>query len=268
VADFRPDLVHDHSLAGPLAAAWHRVPTVLTAHGCVDGENGRYLAALGDQVHLVAISEAQRRIAPGLNWAGRVHNAVDVDTFPMGSGDGGYLLFLGRFNPDKGAHLAIDAARACGRALVLAGKLNEPAERDFFDQVVRPRLGGDVIYAGEADAALKRDLYRHAAALLFPICWDEPFGLVMVEAMACGTPVVAMRRGSVPEVVVDGTTGFVVDDPAEMPAAIEAVDRLDRAACRAHVEQHFGVEAMVAGYERIFHRLADRPSPLAVRRVQ
>lgn len=274
VADFRPDVVHDHSLAGPLAAARHRVPTVLTAHGAVDGENGRYLAALGQQVHLVAISEAQRRIAPRLNWVGRVHNAVDVDSFPMGSGDGGYLLFLGRFNPDKGAHLAIDAARASGRALVLAGKLNEPAERDFFEEVVRPQLGGDVIYAGEADAALKRELYRHATALLFPICWDEPFGLVMVEAMACGTPVVAMRRGSVPEVVVDGITGFVLDDPAEMPAAIEAVDRIDRSACRAHVERHFDVEAMVAGYEGVFRRLAvrpstvpARPSPLPVRRV-
>jgi glycosyltransferase involved in cell wall biosynthesis len=256
VADFAPDVVHDHSLAGPLTARRHRAPMVLTVHGSVVGDNGRYLAALGTEVQLVAISEAQRRAAPRLNWVGRVHNAVDVGSFPVGSGGGGYLLFLGRFSPDKGAHLAIDAARAAGRPLVLAGKLNEPAERAFFDKMIRPRLGPDVTYVGQADAARKRELYRDASALLFPICWDEPFGLVMVEAMACGTPVIALRRGSVPEVIVDGTTGFVLDDPADLPAAVDAVDRLDRAACRLHVEQHFDVDTMVSGYERVLQRLA------------
>jgi glycosyltransferase involved in cell wall biosynthesis len=258
LAEFDPDVVHDNTLAGPLTAPLRRVPTVVTTHGCVTGEPGRYLEALGDAVHLVAISDAQRRAAPGLNWAARVHNAVDVGSFPVGQGSDGYLLFLGRFCPDKGAHLAIDAARAAGWSIVLAGKLNEPAEKDYFDEAVRPRLGQGVTYVGEADAEMKRELYGAAAALLFPICWEEPFGLVMIEAMACGTPVIAFRRGSVPEVVESGVTGFVVDGPEEMADAIGKIDRLDREACRRRVERLFDLPVMVDGYERVFRQLAER----------
>jgi glycosyltransferase involved in cell wall biosynthesis len=258
LAEFEPDVVHDNTLAGPLTAELRRVPTVVTTHGSVTGEAGRYLETLGDAVQLVAISDAQRRAAPDLNWVARVHNAVDVDSFPVGKGRDGYLLFLGRFCPDKGAHLAIDAARAAGWSLVLAGKLNEPAEREYFEEAVRPRLGRGVTYVGEADAEMKRELYGAASALVFPICWEEPFGLVMIEAMACGTPVIAFRRGSVPEVVESGVTGFVVDGPDEMVAAIGRVGELDRAACRRRVEQHFDLPVMVDGYERVFRQLADR----------
>jgi glycosyltransferase involved in cell wall biosynthesis len=261
--EFEPDIVHDNTLAGPLSAAGRSAPTVVTTHGCVVGEPGRYFDELGSNVHLVAISDAQREAAPDLNWAGRVHNAIDVETYPVGSGRDGYLLFLGRFSPDKGAHLAIEAARATGWSLVLAGKLNEPAEREYFDEAVRPHLGPGVTYVGEADAAMKRELYAAAAGLLFPICWDEPFGLVMVEAMACGTPVVAMRRGSVPEVVVDGSTGFIVDNPDQLTAAIRRIDEIDRGACRRHVERNFDLPVMIDGYEKVFRSLADqRPGVL------
>jgi glycosyltransferase involved in cell wall biosynthesis len=256
--DFEPDIVHDNTLAGPLTAWARSVPTVVTTHGCVDGEPGRYLEALGDSVHLVAISDAQREAAPHLNWAGRVHNAIDVGSFPVGDGRDGFLLWLGRFCPDKGAHLAIDAARAAGCAVVLAGKLNEQAEQEYFDDAIRPRLGAGVTYVGEADTDLKRELYGAASALLFPICWEEPFGLVMIEAMACGTPVIAFRRGSVPEVVEDGVTGFVVDGPDELVTAIRKVDQIDRSDCRRHVERDFDLPVMVDGYERVFRRLADR----------
>jgi glycosyltransferase involved in cell wall biosynthesis len=254
--DFKPDIVHDNTLAGPLTAWARSVPTVVTTHGCVDDEPGRYLEALGDSVHLVAISDAQRKAAPHLNWAGRVHNAIDVDSFPVGEGRDGYLLWLGRFCADKGAHLAIDAAREAGFPVVLAGKLNETAEIEYFDEVIRPRLGAGVTYVGEADAALKRELYGAASALLFPICWEEPFGLVMIEAMACGTPVVAFRRGSVPEVVEEGVTGFVVDGPDELAAAIRKIPQINRADCRRHVERDFDLKVMVDGYERIFRQLA------------
>jgi len=264
LAEFEPDIVHDNTLAGPLMALGRAVPTVATTHGPVVAEPGRYLEALGDSVHLVAISDAQRRTAPGLNWVGRVHNAVDVGSFPVGTGDDGYLLFLGRFCPEKGAHLAIDAARAAGWSLVLAGKLNEPPERAYFDEAVRPRLGAGVTYVGEADAEMKRELYGAAAGLLFPICWEEPFGLVMIEAMACGTPVIAFRRGSVPEVVEHGVTGFVVDGPDDVVGAIRKVGELDRAACRLHVERNFDLPMMVDGYERVFQQLADRwPAPFS-----
>jgi glycosyltransferase involved in cell wall biosynthesis len=225
---------------------------VVTAHGCVTGEPGRYLRELGDTVGLVAISQAQQRVAPDLSWVGRVHNAVDVPSFPLGDGSDGYLLFLGRFSSDKGAHVAIEVARRLGMPLVLAGKVVEPGEKQYFDEAVRPHLGPKVCFVGPADADFKRELFGGAAALLFPISWEEPFGLVMVEAMACGTPVVALDRGSVPEVVVDGVTGFVVRDVDGLAAAVRKVGDLDRSACRRHVEEHFDMPCMVDGYERIF----------------
>jgi glycosyltransferase involved in cell wall biosynthesis len=256
IDDLAVDVVHDNTLAGPLTARGRGAPTVLTTHGAVTGEAGRYLADLGSSVSLVAISEAQRKSAPGLNWVGRVHNSVDVGSFPVGRGEDGYLLFLGRFCPTKGAHLAIDAAAAAGVPIVLAGKLSEPPERAYFEEMIRPRLGPGACYVGEADAAMKRELYGAASALLFPICWDEPFGLVMVEAMACGTPVVALARGSVPEVVVDGATGFVVRRPEELVGAIRRIPQIDRAACRRHVAAHFDLPSMVDGYEKVFRQVA------------
>ncbi len=249
------DLVHDHTLAGPLLARGRPVPTVVTAHGPVSGEPGDYLVALGTSVEVVAISEAQRRLRPEVNWLTTVHNGIDVASFPLGKG-GGYLLFLGRFNPDKGAHLAIDAARAAGRRLLLAGKLNEPAERAYFADAVAPRLGAGIEYVGEADALTKRELLAGAEALLFPVKWDEPFGLVMVEAMACGTPVIALRRGSVPEIVTDGESGFVVDDEDGLVRAIDAVELLDRRRCRARAEL-FDSARMVEGYEASYRALVE-----------
>jgi glycosyltransferase involved in cell wall biosynthesis len=263
--ELQPDVVHDNTLAGPLTARSYRAPTVMTTHGSVGGEPGRYLAELSNSSHLVAISDAQRQAAPDLNWVGRVYNAVDVSTYPVGLGDDGYLLFLGRFCPEKGAHLAIDAAQAAGWSLVLAGKLNEPAERAYFDEAIRPRLGPNVTYVGEADSEMKRELYGAAAAVLFPILWEEPFGLVMIEAMACGTPVIALDRGSVGEVVRDGVTGFVVESPDDLVGAIRNVGAIDRDSCRRHVQQHFDLPSMIDGYERIFREVAARRTGAVLR---
>ncbi len=250
------DIVHDHTLVGPLLARGRGVPTVVTAHGPVRGEPGDYLVALGSSVDVVAISRAQRQLRPEVNWLSTVHNGVDVDSFPMGRGDGGYLLFLGRFNPDKGAHLAIDVARSAGRRLLLAGKLNEAAEKSYFAAAVAPRLGHGVEYVGEADAATKRELLAGAEALLFPVDWDEPFGLVMVEAMACGTPVIALRRGSVPEIVVHGETGFVVDEPERLVEAVGAVDTIDRERCRSRAKV-FDTSRMVEGYVAAYRAVVE-----------
>jgi glycosyltransferase involved in cell wall biosynthesis len=249
------DLVHDHTLAGPLLARGRAVPTVVTMHGPVAGEPGEYYRQLADTVSLVAISAAQRRAAPDLAWRGTVHNAVDAATFPYRADKDEMVLFLGRIHPDKGVHLAIDAARGAGLPIVVAGKCSEPVELEYFHTFVEPRLGPDVSIFGTADAAAKRDLLSRAAALVFPILWDEPFGMVMIEAMACGTPVVALRRGSVPEVVVDGVTGIVCDDPTGLPAAIMAARDLSPAACRAHVEDCFDAAAMVAGYEAVYREM-------------
>jgi glycosyltransferase involved in cell wall biosynthesis len=252
LADLDVDLVHDHTLAGPLQARGRQIPTVVTMHGPVAGEAGEYYRLLGDSVDLVAISRAQRRAAPDLSWLGTVHNAVDVGSFPFRADKEEELLFLGRLHPDKGAHLAIDAARKVGLPIVVAGKCTEPIERAYFRTEIEPRLGADVTIFGTADATEKRDLLSRAAALIFPILWDEPFGMVMIEAMACGTPVVALRRGSVPEVVLEGVSGVTRNDPAELPDAILAARELDPADCRQHVRSRFDAETMVAGYEALY----------------
>lgn len=258
LCDLDLDLVHDHSLAGPLLARGRLIPTVVTLHGPSTGPTGAYHARLGRSIEVVAISAAQRRLNPRINWAGVVHNGIDVGSYPFVSAKDDFVLWIGRFNPDKGVHLAIDAARAIGRRIVLAGKLNEPEERAYFAEAIRPRLGSGVEYVGEADAALKRELYGKAAVLAFPIQWEEPFGMVMVEAMACGTPVAALRRGSVPEVVADGVSGVVVDSVEEFPAALERAVSLDPRACRRHARDHFDLPVMAAGYERIFRRVTLR----------
>jgi glycosyltransferase involved in cell wall biosynthesis len=171
---------------------------------------------------------------------------------------GDYALFLGRFNECKAPHLALEAAHAAGIPLVLAGKCSEPPELAYFEKEVRPRLTEHDHVFGLADAAAKRKLLAGARCLLFPIRWEEPFGMVMIESMVCGTPVVALRGGAVAEVIVDGVTGRICDDPAELPAAIDQVSAMDPAACRAHVEANFGAETLGCGYEQIYHRLLGR----------
>lgn len=253
--DLEVDLVHDHTLAGPLLADGRDVPTVVTMHGPVTGELGDYYERLDRTVNMVAISDAQRRLNPRLNWVGRVHNAIDVATFPYLDRKGDYVLWLGRFCEDKGAHQAIEAARAAGLRIVLAGKCNEGEEQAYFARHVERQLGPGVEYVGEADATLKRELLAHARALVFPIQWEEPFGMVMIEAMACGTPVVALARGSVPEVVVHERTGLVVGDLADLPGALRSASQLDPAECRRHVEERFDLAVMATGYERVYRRL-------------
>jgi glycosyltransferase involved in cell wall biosynthesis len=251
------DIVHDHSLAGPLLARGRRAPTVVTVHGPMGGDYGAYLRLLGSTVHLVAISDAQRHadLDPALNWAATVYNGVPVREYPFRVQKADFALFLGRMNPDKGAHIAIDVARKAGWRLLLAAKLTEPPEHEYFEEYVRPRLGDGIEWLGEADAVRKRELLSAARCLLFPLQWEEPFGLVMVEALACGTPVVALRRGSVPEIVVDGKTGLLRDDDADLPAALEEVGRIDPRACRERAEREFDVPVMVDRYVEVYRKL-------------
>jgi glycosyltransferase involved in cell wall biosynthesis len=248
------DIVHDHSTAGPLQAAQRSAPTVVTAHGPVTGEIGDYYGAIGTQTHLVAISAAQQHQAPTLPWVGLVHNAVDTGAYPWRSRKEDFALFLGRFSPEKGVHLAIDAAERAGVRLVLAGAA-QPAEREYFDRQIGPRLSSRVVWVGEVGGAEKRDLLSRASCLLFPVQWEEPFGMVLIEAMASGTPVVALRRGSVPEVVEDGVTGFVRDDLEGLVAGLREIQRLDPSIVRARTVLRFDVKAMAAGYEEVYRRV-------------
>ncbi len=253
------DVVHDHCAASVLAAARRAAPTVVTAHGPVDGEMLSYYRHIGPGISLVAVADFQRRLAPRLPWVGTVHNATRADAYPFESSKDDFCLFLGRMSGEKAPHLAIEAARAAGRRIVVAGKCTEKIERDFFEARVRPLLGPDVEWVGEADGDLKAELLGRARCLVFPVQWNEPFGLVMVEAMACGTPVVALRAGAVPEVVEHGVTGFVCDRVDELPAAIGRVDELEPKACRQRVLDHFDVAQMAEGYERVFRQVAGQP---------
>ncbi|MBF6327576.1 glycosyltransferase family 4 protein [Nocardia transvalensis] len=258
------DLVHDHTFAGPLNAPFYRdlgLPTVVTVHGPVDGDPYMYYSELGEDVALVAISDRQRELAPDLNWAGRVHNCLRVEDWPFHPVKKDYALFLGRFNECKAPHLALEAAHAAGIPLVLAGKCSEPPEKAYFDRAVRPLLTEHDQLFGMADAIAKRKLLSEAKCLLFPVQWEEPFGMVMIEAMVCGTPVVALRGGAVSEVIVDGVTGRICDDPSELAVAIKEVQEYDPQACRDHVVRNFGAETLGRGYETVYRRVLRKTRP-------
>jgi glycosyltransferase involved in cell wall biosynthesis len=203
----------------------------------------------------VAISESQKSMAPKkMRWGGVVYNGIPMDRYPFREDKDDYLFFLGRADEEKAPHLAIEAARRAGRRLVMCATTKNERERAYWAANVEPILGDDVEVHGECPHEQKADLLARAAALLFPIQWAEPFGLVMTEAMACGTPVVAWRNGSVPAVVADGETGFVVESVDELAAAIGRVGDLDPHRMRSWVEERFSAEAMVSGYEDVYKR--------------
>jgi glycosyltransferase involved in cell wall biosynthesis len=249
------DVVHDHSIVGPVLAADRGDRRVVTTvHGAFNDELAAVYRHIGGRVPIVAISHSQRAAVPDLPVA-RVIHAAD---FPVGAGEGGYVLFLGRIAPDKGARRAILAARAAGVPLLLAGKMREVWEREYFDERVRPLLGPDVEYLGEVPHERKLELLAGARALLFPIRWPEPFGLVMIEALACGTPILAFPEGAAPEVVEHGVTGFLCEDEDDMASAILKADLLDRASCRATVEGYFSTERMVREHLELFEEVLAR----------
>jgi glycosyltransferase involved in cell wall biosynthesis len=246
------DVLNDHTgLLGLTLGGLVDTPFVHTVHGPLDGEPG----LLYDQVlrvvpgaKLISLSLNQRLPKPNLPWLANVPNALDLSYYPFAPMRGDYLLFLGRMSPDKGAHRAVAIALEAGLPLKLAGKCAEPAEREYFETLVQPHLGGGLEYLGEVSHGEKVELLRGARATLFPIEWEEPFGLVMIESMACGTPVIATRWGAVPEVIRHGETGIIVDDWSNVLGALEGADGLDPAVMRREVEERFTPERMVADY--------------------
>jgi glycosyltransferase involved in cell wall biosynthesis len=252
------DVINDHS-GIPAAALGGLVqtPVLHTVHGPLDTHEaqGAYgsIAEVAPGVALISLSENQRRPMPDLPWAATIPNAIDLSLYPSKPHKGEYLLFLGRFSPDKGAHRAIAVATELGLPLKMAGKNREPKERQYFAELVEPHVGhGGIEYLGEVSHGEKVELLQDARVTLFPIEWEEPFGLVMVESMACGTPVIATRHGAVPEVIEDGRSGIIVDSYREMAAALERADALDPNECRAYVENRFAPERMVDDYERAY----------------
>ena len=238
------------------------VPTVLTMHGRLDLDFLRELLPRYGSVPLVSISDDQRRAVADLDltWAATVYNGLDFSAYAQKPHDAdGYLAFVGRIAEEKRPLAAIEIARRVGLPLRLAAKV-DPLDEDYYEHEVRPHMGPDVDFVGEIDESQKPDFYGGARATLFPSDWPEPFGLVMIESMAAGTPVIALRRGSVPEVIVDGETGFICDDVDEMVAAVERIGEIDPEACRRRADT-FSAEAMCQGYVDVYERLVGaRPS--------
>jgi glycosyltransferase involved in cell wall biosynthesis len=267
------DVVSDHTGALGLALSnLTTTPFLNTVHGTLAGEAGalyRRVAEITPGAALVSLTESHRATASDLPWAATIPNAIALDDHPCRERSGGvYLFWLGRMSADKGPVTAIEVARAAGMPMLLAGKLRGAAEQRYFDEEVQPRLGGDIVYVGEIDLDERVRLLHGAHALINPLAWDEPFGLVMVEAMACGVPVIATPRGSVPEIVVHGRTGWIASTVAEMAAAVERCGEIDPRECRAVAEFHYSPERMVADYVDAFHGVIERASmthPLAQR---
>jgi glycosyltransferase involved in cell wall biosynthesis len=248
------ELVHSHLDWLPLAFAQHcQAPLVTTVHGF----SGRAILpayASAPQSHFVSISEADR--ASELTYAATIHHGIDLEALPFSSVSGEKLVVFGRIHPDKGTAVAIEIARRAGRRLVICGIVQD--ERYFREQV-QPHIDGDrVCYLGSVGPSQRAEVLGAAAALLHPIAFPEPFGLSVVEAMACGTPVVAYRLGSMPEVVDVGVTGYLVDDVAGAVAALEQAVRLDRRLVRQTAERRFGVARMVDDYLKLYRRLLAR----------
>ena len=263
VLDWGADVVHDHTLVGPVYGARFGVPIVTTNHGPFEGELGDLYRAIGSTVSVIALSEHHASTAGGIPLAAVIYHGVDVDGFPYGSGDGGYALFLGRMSPDKGVHVAAEVAAAASVPLRIAAKMREPAELAYFDEFVVPLLGGQIEYVGEVGGADKLELLSQASCLLNPIAWPEPFGMVMIESLACGTPVVATAHGSVPELISDGATGYVRHDHTGLVEALQRVAGLDRGRCRKEAAERFSTERMVNEHLRLYEQVREGRPRLA-----
>ena len=248
-------------VVGILVGEMTGLPALHTVHGTLaNGSAALYerTVAAAPQARLASLTHAQRDPAPGLPWAANLPNAIDVDGHVLvEDARRGYVAWLGRMSAEKGPDRAIRVARRAGVPIRLAGKMRDPAERRFFSKHVEPLLGDDAVYVGEVDLAGRNELFAGARALLMPLGWDEPFGLAMIEAMACGVPVIATRRGSVPEVVDPDRSGLIVDDDDEMADAIGRVDAFDPRECRAAVAERFSPGAMVRRYERALQHAYD-----------
>lgn len=253
----RFDLIHSHVEAFGFPLARHApVPVVSTLHGRLDVAGMPELIEEYRDIPLVAISESQKRWAPDANWVGVVHNGLPLEHMPHGQRTDDHLLFVGRIAPEKGVADAIELARRVGARLRIAAKVHDPSEQVHFDAVVRPAVDAGVVeFLGELPPSARDPLFAAARATLMLGAWPEPFGLVAIESLATGTPVVARRAGALPEIVAHGVDGFIVDDLAEAELALRLLPRLDRRLIRSRALERFSAARMADGYEAVYRRL-------------
>jgi glycosyltransferase involved in cell wall biosynthesis len=270
------DLIHDHSSVGPwLGSLSAPAPVVHTLHGPWTPWVKQQFALLDGRIHLVAISRSQASQNSAVRYVGVVPNGINLDAYSFRQEKEDFLLFVGRSNTEKAPELAVEVAKRAGMRLVMIVKRTEPHEQEHWHRAVEPRLEGTEEIHGEVSHEVKVELMGRAKALVFPIQWPEPFGLVMTEAMACGTPVIVTPSGAATEVVVDGETGWWCRDVKEMAGAVHRLDGISPEACRARVMDKFSVSTMTDRYERIFqhlavskHRYARRPPSVAPHKRQ
>ncbi len=251
------DIIHDHLgyLTLPTANIAH-TPVVSTMHGAFTREMNTIYNRFR-RPYVVSISDAQRVTAPHLNYIGTVYNGLPMADYPFSAEHDGYLLFVGRISMEKGVHLAVEVARDMGLPLIIAAKL-DPMNKPYFKEYIEPWLSDKIRWIGEVDEEERNKLYSRAMAFLHPITWREPFGLTLIEAMACGCPVIAIGKGSIPEIVKHGKTGFVVEDVEEMEDAVGELDTIDRRACRRHALTNFSAERMTDRYIAVYEEILSR----------
>lgn len=257
------DILHFHLDYLPFSLIRHnRIPGVTTLHGRLDVPDLQPIFRHFRDIHLISISNSQRTPMPCARWAATVYHGLPESLYTIGKGDGGYLAFLGRISPEKRVDRAIEISRRVGIPLRIAAKIDS-ADKSYFEENIRGLLeDSDVEFVGEIGEYEKNEFLGNARALLFPIDWPEPFGLVMIEALACGTPVIAFHGGSVDEIIEDGVTGFVVSSVEEAVRAVSKVDMLDRATCRSRFEERFSARRMCQDYVQAYRHITD-PSPIA-----
>ncbi len=253
------DIIHNNvGMSGVNMASLIKTPVVTTLHNNYFSEdNKEFLKLNRDSQFYVPISDAQKEEIKGLRFTRTVYNAIDTDLYPYEEEKDDYLVCIGNLIPVKGHDIAIEVAKRLKMQLRLAGKFDKHGI-DYFGKKIKPEINDSTIfYEGQVDQDRKAELFSKAKAMLFPIRWREPFGLVMVEAMACGTPVIAFNRGSVPEVVKDGETGFIVNDVDEMVEAVKKIDQISPDVCRRHVIENFGQERMGKNYLSVFQNVIE-----------
>ncbi len=259
--EFEALLFHHPESALGFAKLYPKVPVIYVLHDYLDESRRLVLEMnLSPNQHFISISNSQRRDAPDLPYADTVYNGINTDLFSFCDEAEDYLMYVGRIVPEKGVKEAIHVALQTGRRLIITGQVT-PLNQWYFDEYIKPHLNDRILYLGLIDQEQLAKYYQKAAALLVPIRWEEPFGLTMAEAMACGAPVIAFRRGSVPEVVVDGKTGFIVENTSEMIETIENIGKIKRRDCRQHVEKNFTTHHMVSHYESAISSILSNTPP-------